>query len=454
MLPRALAACFGLLLVTLGVAAGGASSRTGSLADLVFHGGIVLTMDGRQPQAEAVAIRRGRILAVGSNDAVLRFAGRDTRRIDLRGHTVVPGFVDAHDHLFNDADSHGLTLSQAQELALEHGITALGDMFVPPEFLQRMRAFDHAGLLRVRTSLYLTYNDNCGNVLGNWYLDEGPIKSPTRMLRVPGVKIFADGGSCGRPAISWVYPPEAPGAGTQGDLWVTRAQLTTAIATAQAHGWQVAVHVLGDRALDVVLDSFSDVLGGGPDPLRHRIEHNAFVRDDQVARYRESQVVPTIFGAFGTCAFNEGGFGRADLVPEAAPWLWRWRDLAAVSPRIAWSSDWPVFSIDPLEHLYGFVTRREVASDGTICQPEPEQANDTITLDRALRSMTIDAAYALGIDSVVGSLKPGKLADLVVLSDDPLQVDADALPNIDVLVTMVGGRTEFCAAGAGNLCPA
>ena len=453
MLPRALAAGPIAVLIALGATASSAPGHTGSRADLVLHGGIVLTMDERQPQAQAVAIRRGRIVAVGSDADVLRFAGRNARRIDLRGHTVLPGFVDAHDHLFNDAESHGLTLGQAQELALEHGITALGDMFVPPEFLRRMRAFARAGLLRVRTSLYLTYNDNCGNVLGDWYLDEGPITSPRRMLRVPGVKIFADGGSCGRPAISWVYPPGAPGAGTQGDLWVTRAQLTTAIATAQAHGWQVAVHALGDRALDVVLDSFSDVLRGGPNPLRHRIEHNAFVRDDQLPRYRETHAVTTIFGAFGTCAFNNGGFGRPDLVPEAAPWLWRWRDLAAVSPRVAWSSDWPVFSIDPLEHLYGFVTRRDVATDGSVCQPEPEQANDTITLDRALRSMTIDAAYALGMDSVVGSLEPGKLADLVVLSDDPLQVDADALPNIDVLVTMVGGRAEFCAPGAGPLCP-
>jgi hypothetical protein len=92
----------------------------------------------------------GMIVAVGGDAAVLRFAGRDTRRIDLRGHTVLPGFVDAHDHLFNDAESHGLTLSQAQGLALEHGITALGDMFVPPEFLRRMRTFASAGLLRVR----------------------------------------------------------------------------------------------------------------------------------------------------------------------------------------------------------------------------------------------------------------------------------------------------------------
>ncbi len=67
--------------------------------------------------------------------------------------------------------------------------------------------------------------------------------------------------------------------------------------------------------------------------------------------------------------------------------------------------------------------------------------------------MTIDAAYALGMDSVVGSLEPGKLADLVVLSDDPLEVNPDALPNIDVLVTIVGGRAEFCAPGTGPLCP-
>jgi predicted amidohydrolase YtcJ len=435
-----------------GAVGGAATHDAHPAADVVLFGGDVLTMNPVQPSAQGVAIRNGKIVAVGSSGTVLALSGRSTRRIDLGGRSVLPGFVDSHTHVFNDAASHGLSLEDAQQLALEHGITAVGDLYVPPDFLRGMRDFAREGNLRIRTSLYLIYNTNCGDVLGDWYLDEGPITNPSKMLRVPGVKVFADGGSCGRPAISWIYPPGAGGAGTQGDLWVTRAQLTAEIVTAQSHGWQVAVHALGDRALDVILDSFSDALAGGPNRLRHRIEHNAFVRDDQLSRYGTTGVVATIFGAFGTCAFNQGGFGRADLVPEAEPWLWRWRDLVGSASHVAWSSDWPVFSLNPLDHLYGFVTRRDIASDGTICQPEPEQLNDTITIERALRSMTIDAAYALGQDSVIGSLEPGKLADLAVLSSNPLQVDVDDLPDIRVLATMVGGRAEYCAPDATGIC--
>jgi predicted amidohydrolase YtcJ len=446
-------ASFCALALALAAAGSNGGSRSGDSApELILYGGTVLTMDRDAPRAEAVAIRAGKIVGVGSNGEVLALGKRSTRRVNLHGRTVLPGFVDSHSHLFNDADSKGLTLGQAQRLGLQHGVTALGDMFVPPEFLERMRTFAQSGRLRIRTSLYLIYNTNCGEILGNWYLGEGPIVDPARLLRIPGVKIFSDGGSCGRPAISWTYPPGAPGAGTQGDLWLTREQLTAAIIEAQSHGWQVAVHALGDRALDAVFDALTTALGGGPNSLRHRIEHNAFIRDDQLPRYAALGVVPTIFGRFGTCAFNNGGFGRADLVPQAEPWLWRWRDLVDVGPRVAWSSDWPVFSVDPLEHLYGFVTRREVDTDGTICQPEPEQANDTVPIMRALRMLTIDAAFALRQDSAIGSIEIGKFADLVILARNPLQVDPDELPHIEVLVTMIGGRAEYCAAGTGPPC--
>ena len=67
--------------------------------------------------------------------------------------------------------------------------------------------------------------------------------------------------------------------------------------------------------------------------------------------------------------------------------------------------------------------------------------------------MTLDAAYALGQDAVIGSLRPGKLADLVVVSRNPLTAPLDRIPGIRVLVTMVGGRAEYCAAGSGVICP-
>ncbi len=452
-MTRALA----VALLALGLAVHGATGAPEALGPptLVLYGGTVLTVDPKRPKAQAIAVRGSRIVAVGSSRAVLRLARASTRRVNLRGRTVLPGFVDSHTHLFNTGDPGSQTLEARQQLALQNGITALGDMFVPPDLLQRMKAFAAAGRLRVRTSLYPIYTDNCGRVQGIWFADEGPIRAPTRMLRIPGAKIFLDGGSCRRPAISWTYPPGAPGAGTRGDLYFSESQLLPAATQLQNLGWQIAVHVLGDRAADVALDLFRDLLRTRANTPRYRIEHNTLLRDDQLKRYGQIGVVATIFGAFGTCAFNQGGFARADLVPAAYRYLWRWRDLVAANPRlrIAWSSDWPVFSANPFDHFYGFVSRRQIDADGSVCKPEAQEANDTISRARALRMMTLDAAYALGQDSVVGSLKPGKLADLVIVSRNPLTVPVDRIPGIRVLVTTVGARAAYCAPGSGALCP-
>ncbi len=96
--------------------------------DVIFHHGTVLTLAGAPDQwvAEALAVAGERIQAVGDEAAILALAGPETRLIDLGGRTVMPGFVDPHTHLFNDAVDHlGLTLQQAQDLALANGITAL-----------------------------------------------------------------------------------------------------------------------------------------------------------------------------------------------------------------------------------------------------------------------------------------------------------------------------------------
>jgi cytosine/adenosine deaminase-related metal-dependent hydrolase len=89
---------------------------------------------------------------------------------------------------------------------------------------------------------------------------------------------------------------------------------------------------------------------------------------------------------------------------------------------------------------------------GGVCEPEPYMASQTLPVEQALRLMTWEGAYALGLQSVVGSLKPGKLADLVLLSGDPLTVGPDELKDIQVLATAVGGEWLFCADGV-SLCP-
>jgi hypothetical protein len=107
-----------------------------------------------------------------------------------------------------------------------------------------------------------------------------------------------------------------------------------------------------------------------------------------------------------------------------------------------------------MEHLYGMVTRREVSEDGeTICEPPDWAVDDRLGVEEALQFMTIGSAYSLFREEEVGSLRAGKLADLIILSDNPLEVDHDSILDIQVLMTMVGGKVEHCAHGHEVLCP-
>jgi predicted amidohydrolase YtcJ len=121
---------------------------------------------------------------------------------------------------------------------------------------------------------------------------------------------------------------------------------------------------------------------------------------------------------------------------------------------IAWHGDDPFFGrIRPLDDLYSLITRNEVGKDGQICPGQDWQAQHTITAWEASQMMTINAAYALFRDEEVGSLMPGKYADLIILSDNPLQTDPETILQMDIWLTMVGGRVEFCDADHQELCP-
>jgi len=412
----------------------------------VFRNGTVLTMEEGSPQAQAIAIQGPMILAVGSDEEVLPYRGSQTQVIDLQGRTLMPGFVDPHTHLFDSPDFWGVELLGAQELALRHGLTTVGNAGTRPELVSDMLALADTGQVRVRTSLYLVYADNCGQVQGDWYLQHRRTDNPGEMLRIGGVKVFADGGSCGCPAYSYDHPRCG-----LGDLWFTQAQMNTMLADIHAAGYQVAVHALGDRAVEQALDAIEYALAGQPNTQRHRIEHNGVVRDDMLSRYSETGVVALIFGNYA-CKF-------VPFVPPPAyqSWEWRWRDLMQANPTVhfAWHGDAPpVGPLQPLLHLYAMVSSHEVSADGlTICDTPAWLAREVFTPAEALRLMTIDAAYALFRDDEVGSLRAGKYADLIILSGNPLTVQPEAIKDIQVLTTLVGGAVEHCAPGWEDLCP-
>jgi len=415
-------------------------------ADVIFSNGMVLTMDQSAPRAQAVAIRGESIQAVGSDATILALRGPQTQVIDLGGLTVMPGFVDPHTHLLNSPAYWGTDLAGALGLALRHGITAIGNAYCDAALVDALRSLDAAGQLPLRTSLYLAYTSNCGDVLGDWYKAYPPTRQPGEMLRIGGVKVFLDGGSCGCPAFSYDHPVCG-----YGDLWFTQEELDAIAADINAAGYQVAIHALGDRAVEQALTAIEHVLNGQPNTARHRIEHNAIVRDDMLARYSQVQPVALIFGNY-PCAY-----GAFPPLPQYQPWEWRWHDLMQANPAVhfSWHGDAPaVGPLPPLLQLYSMVTGHEVGQDAqTVCDTPSWLARELFTVEEALPLMTREGAYALFRDDEVGSLRPGLFADLIILSDDLLTADPESIRDMEVWMTMVGGGVAYCAPGHEALCP-
>lgn len=417
---------------------------------IILYNGNVLTMDPDLPRAEAIAIQGDHLLAVGKDEDILTLQTSETLTLDLQGNTIMPGFVDPHTHILNDAgrffdnDSY----EKAQQLALQNGITTIGDMWVDSGFLAAMQAMDRSGQLRLRTSLYLGYDNACGELMGDWYQQFPPTREAGEMLRIGGIKVMADGGVCG----AWARSYELPGFG-YGDLWFTQDEMNSIIKNLDAAGYQLAIHAIGDRAVEQVLNALELTLAGRPNTLRHRIEHSATLRPDLISRYSEIDVVATIFGSYPNCDVEE-----SPPPPERInDYEWPYRDLLLANPdlHIAWHGDYPWMGpVAPLLHLYSMVTPHSIfRDDQKDCDDPTWWTGRTFSVDEVLPMMTIEGAYALFRDEEVGSLETGKFADLIVLSGDPTTIDPLEIKDLEVWMTMVGGNVEWCAPAHEALCP-
>ena len=415
-------------------------------AGIIFYNGVILTIDDEFSQIEAVYVEGEKIVALGSESEVMAYKADKTIMIDLQGKTLMPGFVDSHSHILDTPSNPATdTLEKAQALALQNGITTLGDMATSPESLEKIQSFDRSGKLRVRTSMYLVYINACGDVWGDWVKERPPTREPGEMLRLGGVKVFTDGGSCGFPAVSFDRSD-----GGQGDLWFGQEEFNTIIFDLDASGYQIAIHAIGDRGVDLALNAIDFTLSGGSNTMRHRIEHNTTVSPVQLGRYQELGVAATVVGSVWSC---DPWYGGPDPLENQA-WNFPYRAMLDAYPdaHIGWHTDFPWSSVNPLNHLYSLVTPFEVAGDLMECSDPEWIGNKTVTLEEALRMMTTGAAYSLFREEEVGSLEPGKYADLIIISGD-LSGDPDAIKDYEVLMTMVGGEVGWCAPGAENYCP-
>ena len=255
-------------------------------------------------------------------------------------------------------------------------------------------------------------------------------------LRIGAMKIFTDGSLVGRTAAMGDDFTGSPG--NRGYLQGDAAQLTATIVAAHRSGWQVAAHAIGDRAIDLAFDAYSQAQQQYPRAdTRHRIEHFAVSRPDHVSRAAQLGVIPVPQGRFAT----ELGDGMLAAVgPNRQEWLYRQRSLLDAGLVLPGSSDRPVVTGAPLLGVHDMVNRR--TGSGAAFNP-----GEAITAEQALRAYTSGSAYASHAENTKGTIAPGLLADLVVLADDPTAVSPAAIANITVLATITGGRCRFDLTG-------
>ncbi|BAQ69463.1 amidohydrolase [Rhodovulum sulfidophilum] len=535
----------------------------------IFTNANVLTVDDAFSEAEAIAIRGNRILAVGSNREVRTVAGKNAAVIDMQGKTVLPGFIDAHAHVisgavaddvmeyvgmnsyatvddvlqqiaqrasetpagewlvfrnFDPAVQEGaetLTFSDLDPISSEHpifvlnasghiayanskafevsGITndvsdppggefvrdaegnltgmmknnvafiqiaknypemkkvepvdallrllenwaqyglttvselSLGVLSHPPGDVQIMTEAAQSGRMKARIRAYPFYT------LGAEAWDRADVMqgNGNALARIAGYKLVADGSNQG--FTGWQREPYL-GSDNRGLRYMEPDEMTAAALERAGKGWHLAIHGNGDAAIDNILDTFQALVDAGVDMsrVRPRIEHCSILHDDQIARMKKLGVSASFLIGhvyYWGIAMRDKVFGE-----EKAQLLDRCRSAEKAGIRFTLHSDFMVTDPNPLHMIEMAVTRRTWKEPDYVLAPQ-----ETISVETAIRAMTSEAAWQLFSDHELGSLEPGKLADLVILEQDPRDVRQDEIKNIRILETWMDGRQVYSA---------
>ena len=518
-------------------------------ANLVVRGGKVITVDDAGTITEALAVKGNRILAVGTDVEIEAFIGAHTLVIELEGRVLLPGFIDAHNHIEGSAhgDQFRLPVSipplknaeevletvrqRASELPAGTWIEGQGTYYQPmptrvqldeavPDHpvvirwsahdvianrkamevsgidrdtpdppggvIERLPDGEPSGIFRDARQLLdtpvPTYEDSLRTIpitLRKLWLEQGVTSvytmdslngvralqelrdagelPPVRLsvsfmlgrfdldallstglrtgwgdewLKIGAIKILFDG-VWGTTAAT--HRPHYGTTDNYGNLSRSPEQLRDEVAKAHAAGWQIWIHANGDRAHDAALDAFEAALEVHPRAdHRHRIEHfgNFLVDEKILDRMEKLDVIPVPQASFIWRTTDEL------LYQEGRPRLYVLKtliDRGFRPPGNADSVGTQPFSINP---MFSF-TRAVLRTSKFGSEVDPEEA---ISVMDAIRMHTIWAAYSGFEEKLKGSLEVGKLADMVVLSDDPLSVPADELMSIQADVTIVDGK--------------
>jgi predicted amidohydrolase YtcJ len=328
-------------------------------------------------------------------------------------------------------------MERAGRECLAKGITSFQDAGASFALIDQYRAWAEEGALPVRLYVMVGLEEN-HETLARRLADYRIIPEANDFLAVRSIKRMIDGalGSHG----AWLLTPYTDMPGTSGLVLDSPANIEETGRIAIRHGFQLATHAIGDRANREVLDLYERLFREHPDLVdpRWRIEHAQHLDPADVPRFAALGVIASMQGVH---ASSDGPWLAQRLGEERAGALsYVWRSLIDAGALVSNGSDAPVEDVDPIASFHASVTRRMPNGDSF----HPEQS---MTRMEALRSYTLHNAYAAFEEPRKGSITPGKLADITVLSKDLTTIPVDEIPTTQVLYTIVGGKVVFTGEG-------
>ena len=325
----------------------------------------------------------------------------------------------------------GITL--AEQECLSKGITSFQDAGSSFTEIERYRAMAEKGELDLRLWAMVRHSYN---EMNNGKLDNFPIiDAGDNFFTVRAIKTEVDGalGSFG----AWLLRPYADKPNFTGQNTTTIEEVENIATLAVKHDLQLCVHAIGDRANREVLDIFQNLLPNHPkkDKWRWRIEHAQHLDPTDIPRFKDMGVIASMQGIHCT---SDAPFVVSRLGEERSRLgAYPWRSLLDAGVIVANGTDAPVEDVSALASIYASVTRKR---QDTGMEFFPEQS---MTRAEALYSYTLGNAYAAFEEESKGSLEVGKLGDIVVLSNDLLTCEAEAIPTTEVMMTIVNGVVKY-----------
>jgi predicted amidohydrolase YtcJ len=376
-----------------------------------------------------------------ANSAALKAAGVDEKVKDVAGGTVVRKknkltgvFKDNAEVYVNKVvpipseQQQWRALDTAMQYVTSKGVTSAHNMYGYEQALKKANAEQ-----KLITRIY------SGRPLSQWKQLKMDLLVSSEIggkwLKFGVLKGFVDG-SLGSHTAAF-YKPFTDSPSDSGFMVIGKEELRRQIFAADSVGLHVMVHAIGDKAINTLLNIYEEVgKQNGARDRRFRIEHTQHIDPNDIPRLAQLNVIASMQPYH---AIDDGRWAEKIIGPERIKTTYAFKSLMDAGVVVSFGSDWFVAPPTPLEGIYAAVTRRTLDDknpDGWV----PEQK---ISVEEALKAYTVNAAYASFDEDVKGTLKPGMLADFVVLGKDLTTIDPVEIRNVKILRTVVGGKTVF-----------